>query len=260
MVNICKVERSHRVGNFDFAGNPVDMSDGVPDRVIDAAAASGVLVAPGSWLGIGTSLSAITSISSLCTGFYYNKQPGFLSCGHGKTSGKKIFYQPVPSSGYYPTNLWSYNTGDLVEIGTTVAVQWQSGDPYDYCSIIRTNSSANMNAKNFRGGTIDGDSGVPEVGETMAVVGCANGAVFGTCLANNATVTVNDSGTAYVKTRMLRMDQPVTSGTSGGSVAYQDGETSKVNLTGIVTSSGNSTSHHARYGLVKSAFNLTTVY
>lgn len=43
---------------------------------------------------------------------------------------------------------------------------------------------------------------------------------------------------------------------------YYDGDQNvlHVNLTGIVTSTTSSISFHARYGLVKSAFNLTTVY
>lgn len=262
MFEIRKEERSYETGAFDFTGSPVDMSNGVPDRVLDAATRAGVSVKPGSWIGVGASINSIVSISSLCTGFLYNNQPGFLSCGHGKVSGQKVFYQPVPSSGSYPSNLWNYSTSNLVEIGQTVAVSYSSGDPYDYASIIRTNSSANMNSKNFAGGAIDGDGGIPEVGELMAVCGCADGAVFGNCVSNSNTVTVwNAAMTESVtKTNMLTMAQAVTSGTSGGSVAYRDGETDAVILTGTVTSSNGTTSSHAKYGLVKSKYNLTTVY
>lgn len=262
MFEIRKTERSYTTGAFDFTGSPVDMSDGVPDRVLDAAARAGVSVKPGSWIGNGASINSIVGISSICTGFLYNNQPGFLSCGHGKASGQKIFYQPVPSSGSYPSNLWSYSTSNLVEIGQTVAVSFSSGDPYDYTSIIRTNSSANMNSKNFAGGTIAGDTGVPEVGELMAVCGCADGAVFGNCISNSTTETIWDASmtNSVTKTNMLSMMSPVTSGTSGGSVAYQDGDTGAVILTGIVTGSNGITSVHAKYGLVKSKFNLTTVY
>jgi hypothetical protein len=257
MVAIQNEPRAYTSGVFDFTGDPVDMSHGVPDRVLDAVAKAGVSVKPGSWIGNGASLNSIVGISSICTGFLYNNQPGFLSCGHGKASGQKIFYQPVPSSGSYPSNLWNYSTSNLVEIGQTVAVSFNSGDAYDYASIIRTNSSANMNSKNFKGGTIDGDSGVPANGELMAVCGCADGAVFGECLSSSTVIVVDDT---VQKTNMIKMSKPITPGTSGGSVVYQDDESKKINLTGIVTSYSASYSYHAKYSLVKSRFNLTTVY
>lgn len=259
MFEIRKTERSYTTGAFDFTGSPVDMSNGVPDRVLDAAAKAGVSVKPGSWIGNGSSINSIVGISSICTGFLYNNQPGFLSCGHGKASGQKIFYQPVPSSGSYPSNLWNYSTSNLVEIGQTVAVSFNSGDAYDYASIIRTNSGANMNSKNFKGGSIDGDSGIPEEGEAMAVCGCADGAVFGECVSNSAETTVD--GTVR-KINMLMMSKKVTPGTSGGCVVYQNRSTGKVNLTGSVTSTSatEELSFHAKYSLVKNRFGLTTVY
>lgn len=259
MFEIARAERQRLTGSVSFAGNPVDMSNGVPDRALDAIAAAGILAAPGSWLGHGTSSNSIYGVTSLCTGFYYNGQPGFLTCGHGGISGEKIFYQPVPSSGRYPTDLFDY--GSVVEIGQMVGVYYQSGDAYDCGSIIRTNSNVTMNSRNFCGATVDGDSGVPEVGEMMAVCGCADGAVFGECLSKNYTVDVYDHyGNATTKINMLHMDSPVTSGTSGGCVAYQDDATNKVNLTGIVTGSNDVTSVHSKYSLVKSRFNLTTVF
>lgn len=59
---------------------------------------------------------------------------------------------------------------------------------------------------------------------------------------------------------MLVMNATVTPGTSGGTVAYQDDDTNKVNLTGLVTSTNDTYSYHAKYSLVKNKFNLTTVY
>ena len=258
MYEIIKHEGGTTSGVLDFSGNPVDMSNGIPDRVIDAAIAANILVAPGSWIGNGTSKTNILVISSLCTGFYYNNQPGFLSCGHGKAVGQKIYYWPAPSTSGY-SNIHGYSSADLVEIGTVAAVSWNSGDRYDYASIRRTNSSAYMNSNNFCGGTIDGDSGIPEVGERMAVCGCADGAFFADCSHTSASLTFD--GSVY-KVDLLEMEQRCTPGTSGGSVAYLDDETGKVNLTGIVTGNSNSTNHsyHAKYGPVKSAFNLTTVY
>lgn len=258
MYKIIKRARSTSAGTLDFTGNPVDMSNGIPDRVIDAAAAANILVAPGSWIGNGPSKTNILGISSLCTGFYYNNQPGFLSCGHGKSVGQKIFYWPAPSSSGY-SNIHGYSSSNLVELGTIAAVGWNSGDAFDYASIRRTNTSAYMNPQNFCGGTIDGDSGIPEIGERMAVCGCADGAFFAECSNTSATTLVDNT---IWKVDMLEMEKRATDGTSGGSVAYLDDETGKVNLTGIVTSSSNNTNHsyHAKYSLVKNAFNLTTVY
>mgnify|MGYP000759797651 CR=1 FL=1 len=257
MIEFVKGYKVDEGGVADFSDSPVDVSAGVPDRALDAVARAGLSVQPGSWLGHGTALTSITGITSLCTGFLYNNTPGFLTCGHGATVGEKIFYQPVPSSGRYPSNLWSYSTSNLTEIGTIAAASYKSGDAYDYASILRTNSSANMSNKNFAGGTVDGDSGIPEVGEALAMCGCADGALFGTCTANSYTVTMSSG---VVKTNTITMDKDTTSGSSGGCLAYLDGATNKVNLTGLLLGSNGFASHYTKYGLVKSRFNLTTVY
>lgn len=256
MYRLEKMPRTETTGSFDFSGNPVDMSNGVPDRLIDAARDI-VYIAPGSWLGQGSSISSITGVSSLCTGFLYNGTPGYLSCGHGKMVGMKIFYQPVPSSGSYPSNLFDYNTSDLVEIGQVAAAYWNSGDAYDCASILATNSNCIMDSNNFCGAGINGDGGVPEVGEMMAMCGCADGAGFGACVATSATVIFTGG---IIKTDMLRMNYLTTSGSSGGCVVYQDGSTAQVILTGLVAGANGIYYTHSKYGLVKSRFNLTTVF
>ena len=145
----------------------------------------------------------------------------------------------------------------MTEIGTVAAASYVSGDAYDYASILRTNTSANMSSQNFAGGTVDGDSGVPEIGEALAMCGCADGALFGTCSANSKTVTVKND---IIKTNVIEMNKDTTSGSSGGCLAYLDGATNKVNLTGLLLGSNGSASFYTKYGLVKSRFNLTTVY
>lgn len=257
MLSFVHAERPDPAGIVDFSDSPVDMSNGIADRALDAIARSGVSIKPGSWLGHGDSASAITCVTSLCTGFLYNSTPGFLTCGHGATVGEKIFYQPVPSSGSYPSNLFSYSTSNLTEIGTVAGVYFQSGDAYDCASIRRTNSSANMSTSNFCGGTIDGDSGIPEIGETMAFCGCADGAVFAKCTGNSVSVTLSNGIT---KTNTITMGADSTPGSSGGCTVYLDGETNKVNLTGLVLARNGDTSWHTKYSLVKSRFNLTTVF
>ena len=259
MFEIIQKPRVYSSGSFDLSSSPVDMSNGIPDRLIDAAASANILVAPGSWIGQGASVSAITGISSLCTGVIYAGAPGFLSCGHGKQQGMKIFYQPVPSSGNYPSNIWSYSNSSLVEIGYVYGCEFNSGDPYDFASIYRTNSSTYMDPENYRGGTVDGDSGIPEIGEQMAFVGCADGAVFGTCTSTCMSTTVDNS---VIKTDVLAMSKSSTPGSSGGCVAYLDGSTNKTNLTGLVLGHFNNSegSVHTKYGLLKNRFNLTTVF
>lgn len=246
-------ERTKAVGSeLDFSDSPVDCSHGFPDRVIDRAT---ILACPGGWLGMGASAASIISISSMTTGFLYNNQPGFLSCGHGKVTGSKIYYQPVPSSGSYPSDIWNFSSSKLVELGPIAACSFQSGDPYDYASIQRTNSNVNMNPKNYAGGGIDGDTGIPVVNSPMAASGCSSKYVSGKCIGNSVSVFAGD----ILKTDMLEMNKPLNSGTSGGCVAYMNSN-NKTMLTGIVNSTTSTSSYHAKYSLVKSKFNLTTVF